>query len=212
MTDFIPLFPLRLIVYPGELLNLHIFEPRYKQLIRECDENGISFGISAVLEDSVMEIGTEMELLEITKQYETGEMDIKTKGIGLFKIKNFHELVKNKLYSGADIHRLKLETEGDPKINVDIVDSLEQLFELLKIEKNSDLDPEKLMSYDIAHQLGFSLDQEYEFLKIFSEIDRQKYVLAHLRKTIPILTDMEKLKAKSRMNGHFKKVIPPDVK
>lgn len=212
MTDFIPLFPLKMVVYPGEFLNLHIFEPRYKQLIRECDENGISFGIPAVLEESVMEVGTEMELLEITKLYDSGEMDIKTKGIGLFKIQNFHELVKNKLYSGADIHRVKLEIKIDAKINVDIIESLDQLFELLKIEKSSELDPEVMLSYDIAHQLGFSLDQEYEFLNIFTEIDRQKYVLEHLKKTIPILTDMEKLKAKSRMNGHFKRAIPPDIK
>ncbi len=211
MTDFIPLFPIKLIVYPGELLNLHIFEPRYKQLIRECDENGITFGIPAVLEDEVMDVGTEMELLEITKHHETGEMDIKTKGIGLFKIQNFHELVTNKLYSGADIRRIKLIEDGQPKINLEIIDALEELFELLKIEKNTVLEPESMSTFDIAHQLGFSLDQEYEFLNIFSELERQNYVLDHLIRTIPILTDMEKLKAKSRMNGHFKKIIPPNL-
>ena len=211
MTDFIPLFPLKLVVFPGELLNLHIFEPRYKQLIRECDENGITFGIPSVLEDSVMEVGTEMELIEISKHYESGEMDIKTRGVGLFKLEKFHEIVNNKLYSGADIERIELQEEGNPKINSEIIEALDELFELLKIEKNSKLTPDTLKTYDIAHQLGFSLDQEYEFLNIFAELDRQEYVLEHLQKTIPILIDMEKLKAKSRMNGHFKKVIPPDL-
>ncbi|MEO1628994.1 MAG: LON peptidase substrate-binding domain-containing protein, partial [Bacteroidota bacterium] len=46
-----PLFPLKLVVYPGEQLNLHIFEPRYKQLIRECEQNKVTFGIPAFIND-----------------------------------------------------------------------------------------------------------------------------------------------------------------
>ena len=62
MIDFLPLFPLKLVAFPGEQLNLHIFEPRYKQLFRECEENQITFGIPAFIDNKIMDIGTELKL------------------------------------------------------------------------------------------------------------------------------------------------------
>jgi len=55
MTNFIPIFPLGIVVYPGESLNLHIFEPRYRELILECIENSKPFGIPVVIENKLME-------------------------------------------------------------------------------------------------------------------------------------------------------------
>ena len=57
MTDFLPLFPLKLVAFPGEELNLHIFEPRYKQLIREFEQNGTTFGIPTFLDNKVLDFG-----------------------------------------------------------------------------------------------------------------------------------------------------------
>ena len=53
MTNFIPIFPLSIVVYPGESLNLHIFEERYKQLITECYAEKKSFGVPPVINSSV---------------------------------------------------------------------------------------------------------------------------------------------------------------
>ena len=69
MTNFIPIFPLSIVVFPGEQLNLHIFEPRYKQLIRECAEQQKPFGIPSVIENNVQELGTLVEIKEIRKVY-----------------------------------------------------------------------------------------------------------------------------------------------
>ena len=77
MTNFIPIFPLALVVYPGEKLNLHIFEPRYRQLISDCVENKKPFGIPAVLKNNLAEMGTLVQVTEISKMYEDGKMDIK---------------------------------------------------------------------------------------------------------------------------------------
>ena len=55
---FLPLFPLRLVAFPGEDLNLHIFEPRYKELIQECDEKGITFGLPPFIDDKMQTFGT----------------------------------------------------------------------------------------------------------------------------------------------------------
>ncbi len=86
MTDFLPLFPLQLVVFPGEKLNLHIFEPRYKQLIREVEQNGTTFGIPSYIDGKVMDVGTEIRLISVEKRYEDGQMDIRTEGMGLFRI------------------------------------------------------------------------------------------------------------------------------
>ena len=84
MTNFIPIFPLNIIIYPGENLNLHIFEPRYKQLINECHKEKKPFGIPSVLQNKVQEYGSMVEIAELTKVYDNGEMDIKTKGVKVF--------------------------------------------------------------------------------------------------------------------------------
>jgi len=57
MTRFLPLFPLSLVVFPGEYLNLHIFELRYRQLINECDEEGMTFGIPPAFENKLASFG-----------------------------------------------------------------------------------------------------------------------------------------------------------
>jgi Lon protease-like protein len=79
-----PIFPLELVVYPGNNLNLHIFEPRYKQLINDCADTKMPFGIPAVVNRSVGEFGTLVELLEIVNVQPTGEMDIRTRGLKVF--------------------------------------------------------------------------------------------------------------------------------
>ena len=86
MTNFIPIFPLGIVVYPGEHLNLHIFEPRYKQLIKECHEQKKSFGIPTVIENKMQDIGSLVTITEISKLHDNGEMDIKTKGERVFRI------------------------------------------------------------------------------------------------------------------------------
>src|SRR5688572_29324361 len=101
MTNFIPIFPLGIVVYPGEELNLHIFEPRYKQLIKECFDAGKPFGIPAVINDKMSEMGTLVEIREISKVYEDGKMDIRTEGKQVFKILEVIKELPEKLYSGA---------------------------------------------------------------------------------------------------------------
>ena len=86
MTNFIPLFPLGIVVFPGELLNLHIFEPRYRQLIQECHEEGRSFGIPAVIGNRVQETGTLVQLEEVVKTYEAGQYDASSAALFLFKL------------------------------------------------------------------------------------------------------------------------------
>lgn len=211
MTDFLPLFPLKLVVFPGEQLNLHIFEPRYKQLIREVEQNATTFGIPPYVNEKVMPYGTEIKLLEIVEWYEDGAMDIRTEATGLFEITTFYRKVHNKLYSGGDINRLDFkEGKEDSMINDRILEQLTELFQLLKIKKPVPLNSDHFNLYDIAHHVGFSLEQEYEFLSIPNRGERQQFMLDHITKMIPVVREMERLKKRIQMNGHFKEYKPPE--
>lgn len=210
-TVILPMFPLKLVAFPGEALNLHIFEPRYKQLINECDANGTTFGIPAFIDDKVQEIGTEIELVSIDKVYPKGEMDIRTRGIGLFKILEFHQEVENRLYTGAEILRMPFDTEGDFVINERILENLGELYRIMNITKPLPEHSADFNTYKIAHLVGFSIEQEYEFLCMTEELRRQDYMLTHLERLLPTAREMEELRKKVQMNGHFKNILPPQV-
>lgn len=211
MTTFLPLFPLRLVAFPGEDLNLHIFEPRYKQLINECEEKGITFGIPAFIDDKVQPIGTEIELLSIDQRYPKGEMDIRTRGIGLFRIREYFRDVEDKLYSGAEVERIKFDVEGDMLRSEKILNYLAELYALMDIKKPLPKLDHSFNTYSIGHLVGFSLEQEYEMLTLPEEQRRQDYMLEHLSQLIPSARKMEALRKKIQMNGHFKNELPPEL-
>jgi len=210
MTRFLPLFPLRLVVFPGEDLNLHIFEERYRQLIQDCEREGITFGISPLFDKRLANFGTEIELVEIAKKYDDGKIDIRTKGIGLFKMEKFHRLAPDKLYSGADIEPIDYTTEPDVMTNMKILDCLRELYDIMSINKAIPEDPAAFSTYSLAHHVGFSINQELQFLQTTEEKERQQIMLEHLEHMIPIVKEAETLRTRARMNGHFKDILPED--
>lgn len=204
MTNFIPIFPLSLVVYPGELLNLHIFEPRYKELIQDCKASGKAFGIPTVIGQQVRELGTLVTLESIEKTYENGEMDIRTRGLRIFRILETIPKVPDKLYGGAIVNYPENDTRGNPELMQKVVDALLELHRLLHVTKSFRTGDPPLNSYDIAHHAGLSVEEEYELLGLPMELQRQEYLRRHLQKVIPIVAEMESLKEKVRLNGHFR--------
>lgn len=204
MTNFIPIFPLGIVVYPGEDLNLHIFEPRYKQLIAECYEQKKSFGIPAVIENKLQENGTLVQITEITTVHDNGEMDIKTRGTDVFRILELIREIPGKLYSGAIVNYPHNHLQGKPELMHKVMTSLRNLLDLLKVNKDFSKTDDEIRSYDIAHHAGLTIKQEYELLGLFDERQRQEYLKRYLAKVIPTVAAMEQLKEKIKLNGHFK--------
>ena len=204
MTNFIPIFPLGIVVYPGEALNLHIFEPRYKQLIRECCENKKPFGIPAVVNDKICDMGTLVEVVEISNAYDDGKMDIKTRGLKVFRILEMIREIPEKLYSGAIVNYPDNNTSGNRVLMQALINSIRELHQMLKAEKDFIKPDNALWSYDVAHHAGLSLLQEYELLELMHELQRQEYLKRQLTKVLPVMAEMEILKEKIKLNGHFK--------
>jgi len=206
MTNFIPIFPLSIVVYPHEDLNLHIFEEKYKQLIKECFQQKKMFGIPVVINNKMQELGTLLEITEITKEYKNGNMDIKTKGKKVFRMLEVIESVPDKLYSGGIVNYPHNHEHGKRLLMNKVIESTKELHKMLKVEKKLHKNEEDLWSYDVAHTVGFTLEEEYEVLSLMNELQRQEYLKRHLAKVIPVVAEMESLKEKIKLNGHFKNI------
>lgn len=206
METYMPIFPLKLVAFPGEEINLHIFEPRYKQLISDILDN-TTFGIAVYL-DKLMPFGTEVELKEVSKVYQDGRMDIKTIGKKVFEIKNLDNPMPSKLYAGGKV----LFSADDSTIPQNLYSKflfyLKELFHLMNFDIN--LIPLQVNSFTYAHKIGLKLEEEYYLLTMDKEEERVKYLIKHLLKIIPVLQDVEAAKEKILMNGHFKNLDPLD--
>ena len=220
MTNFIPIFPLGIVVYPGEDLNLHIFEPRYIQLINECYTAKKPFGIPAVIENKMQEFGSMVEISEIVNGQNEGKKspqldpsggNIKTNGIMIFRILEIIKDVPDKLYSGAIVTYPENYEKGNPEVMRKVMTSIRDLHSLLKVNKEFKKKDEEISSYDVAHHIGLSLEEEYELLCLPDEKQRQEYLKRHLTKVIPMLAEMEQLKEKIKGNGHFKNLSGYDL-
>ena len=211
MTNFIPIFPLGVVVYPGESLNLHIFEPRYIQLVTDCSADKKPFGIPTVINNHLNEMGTLVEIDEITTKYDNGEMDIKTRGVKIFRSLEVIKQVPDKLYSGAIVNYPDNIVDVGKRANMQkVVTAIRELHRLLKVQKEFKKPDDELTSYDIAHHAGLSLEEEYELLGLLKEVQRQEYLKRHLRKVLPVIAEMEQLKEKIKLNGHFKNLSSMD--
>jgi Lon protease-like protein len=211
MTNFIPIFPLGIVVYPGEQLNLHIFEPRYRQLINECNEQKKPFGIPTVIENKLQDLGSLVQITEVTTVHDNGEMDIKTKGVKVFRILEIIKDVPDKLYSGAIVNYPDNSEQGSVELMRKVMGAIRDLHELLKVNKEFKKADEEINTYDVAHHIGMSLEEEYELLGLMEELQRQEYLKRHLAKVIPMVASMEQLKEKIKLNGHFKNLPGLDL-
>ncbi len=106
-TSLLPAFPLNIVVLPGEEFYLHIFEPRYKQLIKDVEQNDSEFVIPFSEGDNQAEIGVVVKVKTIFSVYPTGEMDIAVEGTGLFELHSMLDPYPEKLYPGASVGLLE---------------------------------------------------------------------------------------------------------
>lgn len=206
---FLPLFPLGMVAFPGEKVKLHIFEQRYKDLINECYTENKTFGIVAYINDHLVEYGTEMKLDKIVKVYDDGKMDIQLQGTSVFRVLEFIEDVPDKKYSGGVVKYIQNEDDFRLSISEKTKDLVYELFELMELDNSKLMTIKKFDSYALGHHVGFNLQQEFELLRVEKESVRQKMIIEHLRKVIPVIKEAENLREKVKLNGHFKNLKPP---
>ncbi|AFL86325.1 peptidase S16, lon domain protein [Belliella baltica DSM 15883] len=200
-NEIIPIFPLKLVAFPGEHLNLHIFEPRYKQLIADISEGDGRFGVSVYL-DKLMPFGSEVHLEEVSKVYEDGRLDIKTKVIRVYELIRFENPFQDKLYAAGEIIPFENDISVAAHLHNEFIFYLKEFFRL--IGEPQSIIPLAINSFTLTHKIGLSLEEEYELLVMRKESMRIQFLIKHFIKVIPVLREVERAKAKIRMNGHFK--------
>jgi len=86
VSTLLPIFPLDVVLLPGVPLPLHIFEPRYKEMVTECLDQKKPFGVVRSKEEGIAEIGCTAEIMAVTKKHSDGRMDIVTEGRERFEV------------------------------------------------------------------------------------------------------------------------------
>jgi Lon protease-like protein len=171
--DRIPLFPLGLVLLPGMKLPLHIFEERYKRMIRECLAGGTPFGIVWFDGQSIRSVGCTARVLAVLHRYDDGRMDILTRGERRFFAE---KMVEEKPYMEADVHFIE-DAEGadDSKGLKGAQALLAQLhaagYPSEGLEEVASEDPQRL-SFAIPALEGFSHAERQRFLEMTSGTER----------------------------------------
>ena len=177
-TKSMAMFPLGVFLLPGEEIPLRIFEPRYKQLINECEENGNTFGIPYIIGDEIKTYGSEVELLNVVAKNNKGEMVILIKGVKNFHLLDFTESLPGKLYGGGIIEYVDdTYTTTNPELTV-LVKKLK-----LNIDQilGSLITNDTINLFSIAKSIMLNSNEKFSFYSLRDNYKMEKYLIKRLR-------------------------------
>ena len=206
----IPLFPLQTVFFPGETVPLHIFEERYKELIRDCQQEAMTFGIPVYIDDTIA-FGTEVQLKEIVNTYADGSMDVVCVARQVFKVVSFQPEMEGKPYPGGEVNFPEPIQDADDAQKEAVMEASRELYRLMDLPFPS-IKPEVFNSFTLAHKMGLSFKQEYQLLQLASEKVRLQFLLDHLNQTAKVLNQLNHTRELIEMNGHFRNFDPLDFK
>ena len=174
----LPIFPLSAVVLPGEELYLHIFEPRYKQLMQYAEENGASFGIPFVSNKTLKDFGSEVKLKSVFSRSSNGELDISVIGVGIFRLTEVLES-DSTLYTQALVEPCSVNTS----ITLDqaLPKWVHQYLELKNGKASTIPEHVEMNSFDAALLLSLHPEKKYRLLELQVEADRQNWLINELK-------------------------------
>lgn len=196
----LPLFPLEVVLLPGTPLPLHIFEPRYKEMIGECLATNAPFGVVRALENGIAEVGCTAEIVTVTKEYPDGRMDLICEGRKRFEVL---EVNQERSFLRAEV----LLVPDDPGVTAEeeklraIRLHLEILSLAGAVQDLSSAD-ENQLSFHLAGSLPLDLEFKQQLLAMRSEAKRIQAVAAYLEAVLPKLRRATKVREKAGGNGH----------
>ncbi len=200
MGSLLPLFPLDVVLFPGAPLPLHIFEPRYKEMIGECLEKKLLFGVVRAQETNLADIGCTAEILAVTKKYDDGRLDIVTQGRERFEIL---ELNQERTFLRGEIVYVTDEPEKPTPDEIDhAVELHRQIMMLANSEQDLPDNEDSPLSYHLAGSLPLDLDFKQKMLSLRSEAQRIQIVITYFEGILPKLRRAVTMRQKAGGNGH----------
>jgi Lon protease-like protein len=199
-VPLLPLFPLEVVLLPGTPLPLHIFEPRYKEMIGECVANQSLFGVVRALEQGIAEIGCAAEIVSVTKKYEDGRLDLVAEGRNRFEVL---ELNQERSFLRAEV--LFIPDEAASATEAETARAVQFHREILTlagaVQDLSGADPSTL-SFHIAGSLPLDLDFKQKLLGTRTEAERMQILAQYLESILPGLRRASRAREKAGGNGH----------
>lgn len=199
----IPLFPLDVVLFPGIPLPLHIFEPRYKEMIGECLAQDRTFGIVRAVEQNLSEIGCTAEIVTVVKEYDDGRLDIVTEGRQRFEVVRVNQ---GRAFLRAEVVMIDDEPGTTPN-EEDTARAVQLHSELLALagaaQDLSAADP-SMLSFYLAGSLPLDLDFKQKLLSLRSEPERITLLISYLETVIPNLHRAARARTKAGGNGHVR--------
>lgn len=201
MSPLLPLFPLDVVLLPGTPLPLHIFEPRYREMISECLDRSQHFGVLRGKEQDLAEIGCTAEILTVTKKYPDGRMDIVTEGRARFEVLHLNQ---ERSFLQAEV--LYLHDEPDVASQQEIAQAVKLHGEIMTLagaepEKSFEVD-EGLLSFRLAGSLPLDLDFKQALLMMKSEAERLRAIISFFENILPNMRRTVHVRRKAGGNGH----------
>ena len=200
--DRIPLFPLNVVLFPGEELPLHIFEPRYRRMVRECLDGKCPFGMLLAMDESLTHVGCTAEILEVVNRYPDGRMDIITVGRDPFRIVELY--TEDPLLEGQIDYLEDREAPVELKCKRKLIEEYETCHTLLFNSLPRDLEQSSAgeLSYAIASTLPLDLLCKQQLLELRTESERQERLLRYLCDWAPHLLKEKAMRHSAGSNGH----------
>ena len=200
MAALLPLFPLDVVLLPGTPIPLHIFEPRYREMIGECMAQKTAFGIVRAKEDGIAEIGCTAEILDVTKRYDDGRMDIICEGRRRFEVMGLNE---ERTFLQAEVTYFDDDPGSDPSDQVN--EALRLYLDLIRL-LDSDADAPEAgtpqLSFQLAAPMPLDLDFKQALLGMRSERERIAAVVTYYQALLPRMRRAVKARKKAGGNGH----------
>jgi len=184
VSSLLPIFPLELVLLPGVPLPLHIFEPRYKEMITECLAQKKPFGVVRASSDGVADIGCTAEIVSVIKKYDDGRMDILTRGVERFEVVEVNE---DRSFLQAEISVVQDDEDGKPANEV-VTQAVRLHAEIAKLAGAEPSGPDELagkLSFLLAGSLPLDLDFKQSLLSTLSEAKRLEAVIGYLEAILP---------------------------
>lgn len=189
----IPMFPLTIFPMPGELVPLHIFEPRYRQLLNDAEERDISFGIYFNHTQNTGKLGSLVKLESVIKRYPGGEADIIVKCQDLFSMETLFRTFKEKLYPGGDVAFWQVDLQQP--VSAKVLKEFEEFMRLLKIS----IVPIPCSVYAVANELNLDFEDRLRFVTLDGE-KKEVFLSSQLKYQKHLLAQAEKAKDVFHLN------------
>jgi Lon protease-like protein len=206
MSEYLPLFPLNVVLFPEMVLPLHIFEQRYKEMIAECLHENSPFGVLYAHDNKVAMIGCTAEISQVLKQYSDGRLDLVAVGRKRFQV-SFFDSEKTYLRASVDLLPNSVGAQEPSESLVrQALDLYAQASRMMGEDNPEEFSRESSLqglAFKLASSLHLQNDVRQRILEARSEDQRLEELAEHLSALIPRLSDRQESAKRAGSNGRM---------